>query len=56
MSVQPTNEIRDLTADELNAVSGGVAATDIGYFIVVAGFAGMVALTIGALWDVIFDD
>ena len=56
MSVQPTNEIRDLTADELNAVSGGVAATDVGYFIVVAGFAGMVALTIGALWDVIFGD
>ena len=56
MSVQPTSEIRELTTAELDAVSGGSAATDIGYFAVVAGFAAMIPVTIGALWDLIFGD
>ena len=30
MNVQPTNEIRELTAAELDAVSGGMQTTDTG--------------------------
>jgi lactobin A/cerein 7B family class IIb bacteriocin len=55
MKVQLTSEIRELTTTELDAVSGGVAATDVGFFVVVAGFAAMIPLTIGALWELIFD-
>ena len=36
MNVLQTNEIRELTATELDAVSGGMAATDVGFFVVVA--------------------
>jgi hypothetical protein len=56
MNAQLTSEIRELTAAELDAVSGGSDATDIGYFFVVAGFTSMVGLTVGKLLDLIFGD
>jgi hypothetical protein len=59
MSVQETSEIRELTADELDFVSGGVTAHDVGFGIVVGWLAGVAAMAVGvalgAIWDAIFD-
>jgi hypothetical protein len=59
MSVQETSEIRELTADELDFVSGGVTGHDVGFGFVVAWVTGVVAMgvsvALGAIWDAIFD-
>ena len=59
MNVQHTDEIRELTAAELDFVSGGVTAQDVGFGVVVGWVAGVVALGVSvglaAIWDAIFD-
>ena len=57
MSVQETGEIRDLTADELDAVAGGVDPTGlllIGLAVYVGGWVAGVVGMITGLWDDIF--
>ena len=56
MNAQLTSEIRELTDTELDAVSGGIAATDVGEFGLLAYMGAMIPLTIGALWEWIFGD
>ena len=59
MNVQQTDEIRELTAAELDFVSGGVTAHDVGFGVVVGWLAGVAALAVStaitAIWDAIFD-
>ncbi len=58
MNLQVTNEIRELTAAELDFVSGGVTAHEVGFGVVVGWTAGVLAMAvsvaIGAIWDAIF--
>ncbi len=57
MSVQETSEIRDLTADELDAVAGGFDPTGlllIGLAVYAGGWVAGVVGMITGLWDDIF--
>jgi bacteriocin-like protein len=56
MNAQLTSEIRELTDTELDAVSGGIDAYDVGYFGLMTYFGAMIPATIGALWEWIFGD
>jgi hypothetical protein len=59
MNVQQTTEIRELTAAELDAVSGGVTAYDVTFMGFVGGMTlfawSAVTTVITAIWDAIFD-
>ena len=56
MNAELTSEIRELTDTELDAVSGGIDAYDVGYFGLMTYFGAMIPATIGALWEWIFGD
>ena len=59
MNLQVTNEIRELTAAELDAVSGGVTAQDVTFNLFVVGMTAFalsaVATAVGAILDAIWD-
>ena len=56
MNAELTSEIRELTDTELDAVSGGIAATDVGEFGLLVYVGAMIPFTIGCLWEWIFGD
>jgi hypothetical protein len=56
MNLQVTNEIRELTADELDAVAGGASLTDDSSILLVMGIGAWVGGCIGYLLDCIFGD
>jgi hypothetical protein len=56
MNAELTSEIRELTDTELDAVSGGIAATDVGEFGLLVYMGAMIPFTIGCLWEWIFGD
>jgi len=54
MNLQVTNEIRELTADELDAVAGGTSLTDDSSILLVMGIGAWVGGWITALLDELF--
>ena len=52
MNSQLTSEIRELTDTELDAVSGGIDAYDVGYFGLMTYFGAMIPATIGVIMGV----